>query len=85
MTQGSKEKSTTIFVNTRETEVVGEEITFQQVVDLAFPGEPSGPLIVYTVTFRRGHGQKADGSLTEGASVKLKEGMIFNVTRTDKS
>lgn len=80
-----KEKTFTIIVNTREEQVPGPEVTFQQIIDLAFPGAPSGPLIVYTVTYRRGQGNKPEGSLVEGGSVKVKEGMIFNVTRTDKS
>jgi len=32
-----------------------------------------------------GHGSKPEGTLVEGDTVKVKEGMIFNVARTDKS
>jgi hypothetical protein len=41
--------------------------------------------IIYTVTYRKGDGHKPEGTLTEGERVKVKDGMIFNVTATDKS
>jgi Multiubiquitin len=40
---------------------------------------------MFTVTYRRGEGNKPEGTLVEGETVKVKEGMIFNVTATDKS
>ena len=52
---------------------------------LAYDNPPTGPNVLITVTYRRGHGEKPEGSLTEGASVRVKEGMIFNVAHTDKS
>ena len=77
-------KSFTIIVNGREKVVTAKEMSFADVVALA--GLPTGPNIVFTVTYRRGHGNKPDGSLVEGGDpVKVKEGMIFNVTATDKS
>jgi hypothetical protein len=54
-------------------------------VKLAFPTPPPGESIVYTVTYRKGEGHKPEGTLTEGERVKVKDGMIFNVTATDKS
>jgi len=61
-----------------------ESLTFQEVVALA-DGLPTGPNIEYTITYRRGHGDKPEGSLVPGSDVKVKEGMIFNVTATDRS
>lgn len=61
-----------------------DEMTFNEIVALA-EGLPSGQFIVYTITYRRGHGNKPEGTLVEGESVKVKDGMIFNVTATDKS
>jgi hypothetical protein len=75
----------TIIVNAREKKWSEKEISFQQVVKLAFPTPPPGENIVYTVTYRKGEGQKPEGTLTEGEFVKVKHGMIFNVTATDKS
>jgi multiubiquitin len=82
--QGEHEKKqVTIIVNGRPFPVAKEEISFDAVVALA--NLVSGPNIVYTVTYDRGHGDKPQGSLVEGKSVKVKDGMIFNVTATDKS
>lgn len=77
-------KDITIVVNGREKVVAKEEMSFSEVVGLA-DGLPSGQFIVYTITYRRGHGSKPEGTLVEGESVKVKDGMIFNVTATDKS
>jgi hypothetical protein len=74
----------TIVVNGQKKPVVGDRLTFEQVVALD-PGLIKGPNVVYTVTYKRGHGEKPEGTLSEGETVKLKEGMIFNVTATDKS
>jgi hypothetical protein len=79
------EKTFTVIVNGREKTVTTKELTFAQVVALAFDNPPTGPNIVFTITYRRGEGNKPDGTLSEGGSVKVKDGMIFNVTPTDKS
>jgi Multiubiquitin len=76
-------KEFTIIVNGREKVVTKKEMSFAEIVALA--NLPSGPNIVYTVTYRRGEGNKPEGTLVEGDSVKIKEGIIFNVTATDKS
>ncbi len=75
----------TIVVNGREKTVEKGDLTFDQLVALAFDDPPSGELICFTITFRRGHGNKPEGTLSEGETVKMKDGMIFNVTATDKS
>ncbi len=79
------EKSFTVIVNGREKTVTANELTFNQVVALAFDNPPTGPNIEFTITYRRGEGHKPEGTLAEGGSVKVKDGMIFNVTPTDKS
>ena len=78
-------KEYTIIVNGREKIVTTKELTFAEVVALAFDNPPQGENIVITVTYRRGDGNKPEGILVEGETVKIKEGMIFNVTATDKS
>ena len=78
-----QDKTFTIVVNGREKVVSTRELSFADIVALA--GLPSGPTIVFTVTYRRGHGEKPEGTLVEGDTVKIKDGMIFNVTATDKS
>ena len=74
-----------ITVNGRQKVVTQKELTFSEVVALAFDNPPTGPNIVFTVTYRRGEGNKPEGTMVEGETVKIKEGMIFNVTATDKS
>jgi len=78
-------KDITIIVNGRQKVVADKELSFAEIVALAFDNPPSGPNIVFTITYRRGQGNKPEGTLAEGETVKVKEGMIFNVTATDKS
>lgn len=78
-------KTTTIIVNTREKEVKGKEVTFKQVVRLAFENPPTGDNIEITVAYRKGPRENPSGTMHPGDTVKIKEGMIFDVTATDKS
>ena len=76
----------TIIVNGAQKIVTAKEMSYAEIVNLAFDNNPpTGPYIVITVTYRRGHGSKPEGNLSVGESVKIKDGMIFNVTATDKS
>jgi hypothetical protein len=77
-------KEHTIIVNGREKEFTGKEISFKQVVELAFGSYEENDDIVYTVTYSKGEDRK-EGTMTKGASVKVKSGMIFNVTKTNRS
>ena len=74
-----------IFVNGREQIVDSSEVTFHQVVTLAFDRPPSGPNIEFRVTYRDAAGPRRDGSLREGQSIQVHNGTVFNVTATDKS
>lgn len=78
-------KPTKIIVNGRQKEVFAKELSFEEVVRLAFDDAVFNDTTIYTITFKRGHGDKPEGTLVQGESVKVKEGMIFNVARTDKS
>jgi hypothetical protein len=80
-------KAKTVVVNGTPKEVRTRDLTFEQVVELAFPNNPwSNPNTIYTVAYRRGEGNKPQGTLVPGGdSVKVKDGMIFDVTPTDKS
>jgi hypothetical protein len=82
----SNAKTVTIVVNTREKSVEkNREISFEEIVSLAYDGNPpSGPYLEFTVMYRRGLGNK-DGSLVAGQAVKVKEGMLFSVSATDRS
>lgn len=79
-------KTVVIIVNGRPKEVAGKALTYEEVLSLAFNDDPpTGPNIVITVTFSRGEDSRKDGSLLPGESVKIKKGMVFDVTATDKS
>lgn len=78
------EKEATIIVNGRQKTVSQKELSFDEVVTLAF-GPPNYDTNVYTVTYQKGEGHKPKGTLVRGESVKVKDGMIFDVIRTDKS
>ena len=80
-----RDKEVSIVVNGREKTVEKGTLTFDQLVALAFDDPPTGEFICFTITYRRGQGNKPEGSLAEGESVRVKAGMIFNVTATDKS
>lgn len=62
-----------------------EEITYAEVVTLAYPDYPQHPEITYSVTYTRGQGNKPEGILAPGGSVEVKEGMSFRVDRTGQS
>lgn len=79
------EKEITIIVNGREKTVTEKKLDEDGRVKLAFDDPPTGELICFTITYRRGQGNKPEGTLEEGESLKLKKSMIFNVTATDKS
>lgn len=74
-----------IIVNGREKVVSSSEVSFDEVVGLAFDPPPSGPDIVITVTYRNGAGRPPDGMLVKGRSAKVQNGTVFNVSYTDKS
>ena len=80
-----RNKELTIIVNGRQRVVTAKELSFTEVVALAFDTPPTGQNIVFTITYRRGEGKKPEGTLVERETVKIKDGMIFDVTATDKS
>jgi hypothetical protein len=75
----------TIIVNGRKKEAPSRMLTFMQVVALAFDPVPSGPEWVFTVTYRKAASKPHEGTLTEGETVTVRNGAIFNVTATNKS
>ncbi|MEU9370458.1 multiubiquitin domain-containing protein [Streptomyces avermitilis] len=75
----------TIIVNARPHPWEAKEITFEQVVDLAYPGQPPTEQDTFTVRYSRGHDGHGSGTLTAGRSVGVKKGMVFDVYRTSRS
>ena len=79
------EKGFRIIVDGTPHVVPTDEVTFDEVVNLAYPDGGRGDLITYTVTFYDGGGRPLEGALAEGEKAKVKDGTVFNVTRTDRS
>jgi hypothetical protein len=78
-------KEFAIIVNGRKKEITTKTLSFDQLVALAFNPVPVGPNVMFTITYRKGPHKNSKGTLTEGATVKIKDGMIFDVTETTKS
>jgi hypothetical protein len=74
-----------IFVNTRPKEISAPTLGFWEVVKLAFPQAVPNTTTYYTITYKRGPKTNPEGSLVAGETVLIKDGMLFNVTPTDKS
>ena len=79
------DKHFNIIINGTGYTVPNDEVSFDEIVDLAYPHGGRGPLITYTVTFYDGAGRPPEGKLTKGHKAKVKNGTVFNVTRTDRS
>ena len=80
-----KPKEYKIYVNGQEKKVATKIVTYEQIVLLAFPTPVTGPNIRYTVGYEDGPHKNPSGSLMPGGKVQVKDGMIFDVTPTDKS
>ncbi len=78
-------KEVEIFVNSRSKTASGKEISYTDVVKLAFADAFQNPNTVYTVTYTYGEANKPEGSMVDGDTVKLKKGMHFNVAFTTRS
>lgn len=74
-----------IYVNSREKVWKHAEISFEQVVELAFGPNNNNPNIGYTVTYSKGYEPKPEGTMVKGSIVRVKNKMIFDATATDKS
>ena len=75
-----------ITVNSRQEFVPSNEVTFDQVVKLAYPNPSPETNVIYSVTYRHVASKPHMGELAAGGSVEVKHhGSIFNVARTVQS
>jgi len=82
----ANEKDFEIIVNATEHTVTNDVMTFKQIIDLAFPGHPTDPNMVFSVTFEHAQSRPHEGTLAEGGNVTVhKHGTIFDVTQTNRS
>ena len=78
-------KAVTIVVNGTPFVEEKDQITYLEVVKHAFADAPQHPERTYSVTYKRGHGEKPEGILSPGGFVIVKNQMIFNVKHTGQS
>ncbi|WP_122677339.1 multiubiquitin domain-containing protein [Pseudomonas viridiflava] len=74
-----------VFVNTDPVFVHTRTMSYWEVVHLAYPDAQPGPNSPYTVTYAKGYEGNSLTNLVDGQHVRIKKGMHFNVTPTDKS
>ncbi|ACT48366.1 multiubiquitin domain-containing protein [Methylotenera mobilis] len=78
-------KVVTIIINGAAKSVEKERMSFEEIVALAYETPPTGDGVQFTIQYTKGHSDKPKGTLVEGQSVKVKEGMEFDVTSTNRS
>ena len=77
-------RTQTVIVNGRPRQTAERRLSYLEAIELAYPGEESTELICFTVDWVYPNGR--GGSLVEGGkSVRVRDRMAVNVTRTDKS
>jgi hypothetical protein len=83
--KGNKDEFAVV-VNGAEHEVTDDVVSFDEVVDIAFPGHPNNPDVVFSVTFEKAASKPHQGTLAAGGSVTVKKnGTVFDVTQTNRS
>ena len=76
-------KDYSILVNGRERIVAVKKQSYRDIARLAYP-DANFDQFLYTITFFKGEGGH-EGDLVEGETINVKDGMVFNVRRSDKS
>lgn len=85
MSHEHEKKLVTIIVNGSPHEWPKDEITYPELVTVDVPDYPQHPEITYLVTYKNGHGNKPEGTLSLGGTVRVKEGMVFSVSPSGQS
>lgn len=75
--------SVTIYVNTDAFVWERSQISYDELVKLAFPNGPFEGNVRYSITWTRPDG--SEGAVLKGGRVKVVDGMKFDVRNTDKS
>lgn len=81
----SKPVSITLIVNARPKPWNKRNISFEEVVVLAFGSYDPNPNRVYTVTYSGGVPPKTEGTMVRGQVINVKDKTNFDVSATDKS
>ncbi|KQN71875.1 multiubiquitin domain-containing protein [Sphingomonas sp. Leaf62] len=74
-------------INGRTVLLKQPDVTFEDLVGLAFPGTDlaTASSRALTVTYRRGPPEKSEGSLLSQEGITARRGEVFNVSATTKS
>lgn len=83
--QGPKDKEYKIMVSGTKHSWSKDQISFQEVIILAYGEYKDVPTMVYTVSYEDGPKENRDGSLEKNQSVFVKNNMIFHATSADES
>ncbi|MCY4477383.1 MAG: multiubiquitin domain-containing protein [Gammaproteobacteria bacterium] len=78
-------KEVQIYVRGRKHLYPKEKIRYREVVNLGYPNGKHGPLYEYDVSWKDGPKEEEEGTLKEGESVRVIDGMRFDVKFTDRS
>lgn len=78
--KSDERKQLNLIVNGTPEVWIDNHITYEQVVQLAFPGEGD---FLYTVSYSNEHGK--DGTLAPGQRTSVKDGTVFTVGKTNRS
>ena len=78
-------KTFKIVINATEHNVASDVMTYEQVVDLAFPGHPTDQSVSFLVTYEHAESKTHAGSLAAGGNVTVKNNTSFDVTQTNRS
>lgn len=82
---GHPNKTFTLIINTRKTDWDKEQISYEELVQIRFPGKVLDENEEVTIAYTRGPKQNREGSLTIGHSVYVKNQMTFDVYLTIRS
>lgn len=80
-----RDEDVEIIINGEAVEINKGRLSFADFAKLAFPELFGRDLICFTVSFTRGPKRRPEGVLLEGDKVRIVEGMVINVSATDKS
>ncbi len=80
------EKEYEIIVNGTPHLVLTEVMTFNSLIDIAYPGHPEDPNVIFSITFEHAQSKPHHGTLAAAGSVEVKKhGTIFDVVKTIRS
>lgn len=81
----AKEKDVEIIINAMDFEEPKGKITYERVVELAFPDFAQFQNATYSIVYERGSSSHSQGTLSKGGSVQIVKGMVFRAKRTGES